>query len=332
MKLFRTFLISIIAIAMSFTIAAPSQAATPKLYLSGANAGTYGNNYSATVTIVPKKAGVAVSIYRLTLGGKVKLVSGKTNSAGKAVLKFKVTTNTLVISAFQSSNSAVKSASKRITVQFKTSLSVIWPDAITCGTDEVYVEISPKLAGRSVKLQWWSESDEMWKDDTTRSTNANGRVWIEIPDVSSVASYYQRIFVPASGNYLSATSPYVYLEFPACGSDNFEISGTAPGGTYYTLDETFVGNWEATGFDSANFVNGDATVYLDVCDLGYYDCDTSDEEMDTETNDEYYAFIESDDSGTFYWDFSTPGEYIIRLSVWDDGGMRYWSSWEVTVE
>jgi len=332
MKQFRAFIILIVALTFSSSIAAPAEAAATKLYLSGASVGTFGNSYSATVSISPKRSGVAVSIYRLTLGGKTKLASAKTNSAGKVTIKFKIAVSTLTISAQLSSNSAVKSASKRINVQYRTNLSVVWPDEITCGVDEAYIQVSPKFAGRTVKLQWWNDAEEVWMDDLTSTTNSNGIVWMEIPDVSEESSYYERVFIPASGKYLSAASPYVYFEFPACDTNGFEISGNAPGGTYYTYGDTFQGDWEVSGFDSETFLDDDASVYFDVCNQDYYECDSADALMDTETNDEMYAYILSDDSGTFYWSFNSSGNYLIRLSVWDDNTMKYWTSWEVTVD
>ena len=331
MKIFRTFLIALASFALIFGVSAPSQAAASKIYLSGKSVGVLNGQYTATASLVPKRSGVSITLYRLTLGGKAKLVSAKTNSAGKAVFKFTVKTSTLVISAQQTSKSSVKSSSKRINVQYKTNVSVVWPDEMTCGDDSAYVQVSPKLSDRAVTMQWWNAGDEMWIDESTDYTNSNGVIWFKIPNVTAGGDYYQRIYVPSSGKYLSAVSAYVLLSFPPCDESDFELTGNAQ--TYVNQFQYWEVDWQTTGFDSADFVGGDANVYLDVCDIELDYCDPTDEEMPTQTDvDVDYLTIYDDDYGSFTWYMSEIGDYVMRISVWDDGEMIYYRYWDLTVE
>lgn len=145
---------------------------------------------SVTVKISPAKIRVVV----LNINGK-KLASGKTSKQGTIVFVWQPTaTGTVKLSATAQKSgkaAALKSKDLRVTVRPITSTIEVesdgWPMSQTWNQSSSYVTATAYFgssnstsAGRNVTLQFWDNSQKIWKNGDSGYTDAFGEVHLKL--------------------------------------------------------------------------------------------------------------------------------------------------------
>lgn len=320
----------IIALIASFalsTVGIQPAFAAGSLSLTGSATAYSAKTYTLTVSLRPAKANVKISVYRILLGSTKALGSAKTNRSGKATIKFKATNSSMLLEARASGYSSKR---KSVKVYVQTTVSVSWPntqDSSICENMFARVSVTPKSAGRTVWSQYWNNQTDLWENEYSATTDSNGVAWVKIGYVRSGGTYEERIYVPSVASFSSAAFTDE-LVFGPCGSSTptvGTVSGNASSISGYEYD-TFNFSWTTDGWDPTDWVDEDALIVFDVCDPYWHTCTVSDSGMPHDYQSAELTYDPSD-SGSFSWTPEEYGNYVVRISIWDNGVMLYYTYW-----
>lgn len=312
---FSRFLVVILVMA-AFSAPPESQAAGNKVTLSAKTTTVAGTTLKVTARLTPRRSGVAITL--LSSAGNTREI--KTNAQGNAIFNIKLKKDAR-LSARISETPSVRSKSITISVFQKTKLTVNWPNSpISCTNEGIHAYVSPAISGRKVIMQY--ESDGDWVDEDTKITDNLGHVYLALLDDSNYESpgttllADERIVVQAKGRYL-AVSAVKMLEYKGC--------ATAEINAYYSGTETVgtpeIYTWDLSNADPVLWTDNNATVQIDVCNEGTNTCDPENQNMPSVYQDQ--TPVNGDDSGTFSWTPTVAGDYVIRISLWDNNQMIF---------
>jgi hypothetical protein len=317
--------LAIIGLVATLFSAAPiaSQAASSKVSLSAKATAIAGATINVTAHVTPTKSGVAITL----LSGSASVRKAKTNARGNVVFAIHLAKDAK-LTARVTATPAVRSKTVTITVFHRTKLLVDWPTyTISCTNEGIDAYISPAMAGRKVTMQYLNLGS--WITEDSAVTDSGGYVRLMLADNSNdepagtTLSADERIVVHSKGRYLTVSARHS-LEYEGCGSASSGDDLNA----YYAGDGIVGGkevfSWDLTNTDPLLWSGQDATVQLEICDAGANTCDPSDQNMPY--MHQAITTVTGDDSGSFNWSPSSAGNYVVRVSLWDNGQMLNWLS------
>lgn len=320
-KIFISVLVSIISL-----VSMNPATAAGKLQIYGASSTSAGKDYTFSVQTSPKKAGLAVSAYALTVGSTKFIKTIKTNRNGLAKFKFTSLSKNMTIEA-----RATGFSTKRLKVKVlaETKISINWPDtqdSDTCSQMYAKITLSPKTSGRKVTSQFKNNSGS-WVSEYDAYTNSNGVAFVKIGESTSGGTYLIRVIVQETSKYSSASKSATF-NFIACEGN---ISGSFEDSTI-SLDnyQSLNVGWTTSNWIASSWVSESAAIYLEICDPYYDYCDVSDPSMPLVHEDSVVTY-RNNDYGIFTWYPDEYGTYVVRLSIWDDNVMLDYVSGEISV-
>jgi len=296
---------------------AASHATSTKVTLSAKPTAIAGATIKVTAHVTPNKSGVAVTLLSGTKGVR----KTETNSQGTAVFSLELAKDTKLAARITTTPS-IRSNTVPITVFHRTKLLVDWPTyAISCSNEGIDAYISPAMAGRNVVMQFQSNGE--WVTEDSDTSDGGGYVHLMLTDNSNseptgtTMLANERIVVEAKGRYLAVSATHS-LEYEGCSTTTGEIinayySGTETVGT----PETYT--WELTNTDPLLWTGHDATMRIDICSADTETCDVADQNMTSVYQD--ITTVTGNTSGTFSWTPAISGNYLIRISLWDNSQM-----------
>jgi len=306
----------VILIVAAFSAPLESQAVSHKITLSAKTTAVAGTTIKVTAHLTPRRFGVAITL----LSGAVSAREIKTDAQGNAIFNIKLRKDSR-LSARVTKNPSVRSKSITISVLQNTKLTVNWPKSpISCTNEGIHASVYPAISGRKVTLQYDSDGD--WINEDTKTTDKLGRVYLALLDNSNYESLGttlisdERIVVQAKGRYLAAFAVKA-LEYEGCATVGIDAyySGTETVGTpeIYT--------WELTNADPLLWTDNSATVQIDVCNQNTDTCDPENQNMPSVYQDQ--ILVNGDDSDAFSWTPTVAGDYVIRISLWNNSRMIF---------
>jgi len=307
----------VILVAASFSASPATQAASTKVTLSAKSTTIAGAALKVTAQVTPRRSGVAITL----LSGVVSARKVYTNAQGNAVFNLKLVKDTK-LTARVTARPSVRSKSVAISVFHRTNLLVDWPSyAISCTDEGISAYVSPALAGRKVTMQYQSNGE--WIDEDTQTTDKDGYVYLKLIDNSNAESQSttiladERIVVKAKGRYLAVSAKRT-LEYEGCSSTTGEVIDAYYDGAQ-AVGTPEIYTWELLNTDPLSWSANDATMQIDLCNEGTDMCDAEDPDMPWVYQDK--TTVTGDDSGTFSWTPTVAGDYVIRISLWDNNQM-----------
>jgi len=251
----------------------------------------------------------------------------QTNAQGTAVFTLKLAKDAKV-SARISATPSIRSKTVTIMVFHRTKLLVDWPTyTISCTNEGIDAYISPAMAGRKVTMQY--KYFGSWVTEDTAVTDSGGYARLKLADNSNTEpagttlTADERIVIQAKGRYL-AVSAVRSLEYEGCDSSATGDQLSA----YYTGDGVVGGkevfDWDLTNTDPLLWSGRNATVQLEVCDEDATTCDPADQNMPYIYQD--ITTVTGNASGSFTWSPTAAGNYVVRVSLWDNGQLLNWGS------
>ena len=301
---------------------ASSMAASAKVSLNGKTTAIAGTTYKVTAHIAPNRSGVGMTLLLGTKG----IRHAQTNAQGNATFLIKLAKDA-TLRAKVTNAPTIKSTPLSVAVFHRTTLNVDWPTyTLSCTNETVDVFVSPAIAGRTVTMQY--QNNGAWVNEDIGTTDRHGYVRLSLSDnsntelIGTTMASLERIVVSAKGRYL-ATSDTTTLEYEGCG-DGTSTAEILDG--YYNGNAVVGGSedysWDLTNADPTMWVGGTATVVMDVCDADTRTCQPASDAMSHMYQDT--TAVHGNDSGSFIWVPATSGNYVVRLSLWNDGQMITW--------
>jgi hypothetical protein len=187
-----------------------------------------------------------------------------------------------------------------------------------CEETTVTARVTPQTSGRIVQLQWYDGDDGVWVTESTGTTDSQGLAYLTLGTADAEGTWDHRVVLSAKGSMKSAVTAPQSIYFEDCSvPSGWDFTATAESGLSLYTGDWFEVSWSFSA-DFRQFVGENVSVILEICDDTSGSCDPADPDMPYYYQD--FVNLSSDYSSTFNW-LSEYGDWMVRVSIWDNGEM-----------